>query len=44
MSGTYNLCTLNNLSIWEICVSALSKNWEKTNVAMIFNLLVKKKK
>ena len=45
MSGTYNLCTLNNLSIWEeyVCQS-LSKNWGKTNVAMIFNLLVKNEK
>ena len=45
MSGTYNFCTLNNLKIWEgyVC-HALSKNWEKTKVAMIFNLLVKKEK
>ena len=45
MSGTYNFCTLNNLKIWEayLC-QALSKNWEKTKVAMIFNLLVKKEK
>ena len=43
MSGTYNLCTLNNIEVWEkyLC-SCLSKNWQKTKKAMIFNLLEKK--
>ena len=42
MSGTYNLCTFNNIEIWEkyLC-SCLSKNWKKTKKAMIFNLLEK---
>ncbi len=42
MSGTYNLCTLDNIEIWEkyLC-SCLSRNWRKTKKAMIFNLLEK---
>ena len=45
MSGTYNLCTLNNVNTWEdYLTNCLSKNWLKTKRAMIFNLLVRKQK
>ncbi len=43
MSGTYNLCTLDNLVVWEKYIyKCLSENWKKTKNSMIFNLLEKK--
>ncbi len=45
MSGTYNLCTFDNLGVWEnYLIDCLSKNWLKTRRAMIFNLLIRKEK
>ena len=45
MSGTYNLCTMDNISIWEKYLSSnLKSSWVNTKRAMIFNLLHKKEK
>ncbi len=45
MSGTYNLCTFDNLDVWENYITkCLLLNWSKTKKAMIFNLLIKKQK
>ena len=43
MSGTFNLCTMDNISVWEkyLC-SNLNSIWVNTKRAMIFNLLHKK--
>ena len=39
MSGTYNLTTTRNVTKWETHLySSLSKCWERTKTAMIFNL------
>ena len=45
MSGTYNLCTFDDLDVWEDYITkCLLLNWSKTKRAMIFNLLVRKQK
>ncbi|MDC3067644.1 class I SAM-dependent methyltransferase [Paracoccaceae bacterium] len=39
ISGTYNLATTTNVSLWEhYLFSCLSKCWANTKIAMIFNL------
>ena len=39
MSGTYNLATTSNVSLWEqYLFSCLSECWSYTKTAMIFNL------
>ena len=39
MSGTYNLATTTNVSLWEqYLFSCLSECWSHTKTAMIFNL------
>ena len=39
MSGTYNLATTTNVSLWEqYLFSCLSECWSYTKTAMIFNL------
>ena len=45
MSGTFNLCTFDNLHVWEkyLC-SNLKSNWKNTKKGMIFNLLHKKER
>ncbi len=43
MSGTYNLATTSNLSLWEkYLFSCLSECWAYTKTAMIFNLQTSK--
>ena len=43
MSGTYNLATTTNISLWEAYVfSCLSECWSYTKIAMIFNLQTSK--
>ncbi len=45
MSGTFNLCTFDNIIVWESYLCAnLKLNWKYTKKAMIFNLLHKNKK
>ena len=44
MSGTYNLATTKNVSLWEqYLFSCLSECWSYTKTAMIFNLQTSKK-
>ena len=44
MSGTYNLATTTNVSLWEqYLFSCLSECWAYTKTAMIFNLQTSKK-
>ena len=44
MSGTYNLATTTNVSLWEqYLFSCLSECWSYTKTAMIFNLQTSKK-
>ena len=44
MSGTYNLSTTTNVSLWEqYLFSCLSECWSYTKTAMIFNLQTSKK-
>ncbi len=45
MSGTFNLCTFDNIMVWEkyLCTN-LKLNWGNTKKSMIFNLLHKNKK
>ena len=43
MSGTYNLATTKNVSLWEqYLFSCLSECWSYTKIAMIFNLQTSK--
>ena len=43
MSGTYNLATTTNVSLWEqYLFSCLSEGWAYTKTAMIFNLQTSK--
>ena len=45
MSGTYNLATTTNVSLWEqYLFTCLSECWANTKIAMIFNLQTAKKK
>ena len=44
MSGTYNLSTTTNVSLWEqYLFSCLNECWAYTKTAMIFNLQISKK-
>ena len=41
MSGTFNLCVIDDLIFWEkYIIDNLTKIWKKTKQAMLFNLLI----
>ena len=45
MSGTYNLCVIDDLIFWEkYIIDNLTKIWKKTKKAMLFNLLINDKR
>ena len=45
MSGTFNLCVIDNLFSWEkFLINSLNDIWKKTKKMMVFNLLVRDKK
>ncbi len=45
MSGTFNLCVLENLHSWEkYIIESLEEIWKKTKKIMLFNLLISNKR